>query len=75
MTRIDEIVEVLKALPADQQDAAAEVIFDLAAQSNGLRLSAAQVAEMQRRANAPPEDLMSLEEFCERVSKLQRCGS
>jgi hypothetical protein len=75
MTRIDELVEVLKALPADQQDAAAKVIFDLAAQSGGLRLSAAQIAEMERRANAPPEDLMSLEEFHARVAKLRRCES
>jgi putative addiction module component (TIGR02574 family) len=74
MSKIDEAVTVLKALPADRQDAVMEMIFDLAAHASSLRLTDAQVAEMERRANAPPADLMTLEEFCSRVSKLGSCG-
>ena len=70
MTTIDEAILILKSLPAEQQEAAIDIIMDLAAQSDDLHLTDAQVAEIERRLNCPDTDLMSLDEFVARVDKL-----
>jgi hypothetical protein len=73
MNKLDDANLLLKAFTPEQQEVVANLIFDLAEQvTSDLTLTDEQVAEMERRANDPLTEYMSLEEFCERVEKLRR---
>lgn len=72
MNKIDEAWQALKALPQAEQERLAEVILEAATQPGDLKLSDAQIAEIERRRNDPNAQFLSLEEFRERVGKLGR---
>ncbi len=75
MVKFDEAVLILKSLPAQQQEAAINVILDIASQPNDVQLTDEQAAEMERRLNDPSVELISLDEFRARVAKIGSCES
>ena len=59
----DSAVEVLRNLPHNLQENAAQAIIDYGAvHGEGLILSDGQVAEVQRRMSSPNRSFLSLEE-------------
>jgi putative addiction module component (TIGR02574 family) len=51
MNKIDDAWTILKGLPSDEQEIAAEAILDYAARRPDLGLSEAQAAEIRSRLN------------------------
>jgi putative addiction module component (TIGR02574 family) len=70
MNKIDETWALLKRLPSEKQEIAAEAILDFAAESDGLQLSAEQVAEVERRLQDRKASTLTIEEFRAGVRKL-----
>jgi hypothetical protein len=63
MNKIDDAWAILKRLPQQQQELAADAILDYAAKAHDLELSDEQAAEVRRRLSDPearaisPDDL------------------
>ncbi len=70
MNKIDEAWAVLKRLPADKQELAAEAILDFAADSGDLQLSAEQIAELERRLQDAEPKTITLDEFRSRIRNI-----
>ena len=70
MNKIDEAWALLRRLPADKQEMAADAILDFATESKDLLLSDEQVGELERRLEDVDARCMTLDEFRSRVGKL-----
>jgi hypothetical protein len=70
MNKIDEAWALLKRLPADKQELAADAILDFATESSDLLLSDEQVTEIERRLQDKDAKSLTLDEFRSRVRKL-----
>ncbi|MGQ0742094.1 MAG: hypothetical protein ACT4OG_07345 [Alphaproteobacteria bacterium] len=70
MNKIDEAWAILKTLPADKQEIAAEAILDFAERSEDVQLSEQQITALQRRLQDQDAKSITLEEFRSRVRKL-----
>lgn len=71
MNKIDEAWQVLKKLPAHEQERMANAILDFAAQGDSdLQISDEQLADLEQRMADKNAASMTLEEFRKRVRKL-----
>jgi putative addiction module component (TIGR02574 family) len=73
MSKIDEACAALKTLPPEDQERLADLILDLAAQSDAnYQLTDEQIAEIDRRMADPNPEYISLEEVRARLLGLGR---
>lgn len=70
MSKLDYAVTLLKAMPIEQQDIAADALLDFVADDRTLQLSPEQQAEVKRLLQDTDAPSMTLEEFNARVRKL-----
>ncbi len=70
MNKIDEAWQALKKLPPDQQERAAEFILDFVAQSDDVRLTDEQVADVEARMHDRNDPTITMEELRDRMRKL-----
>jgi hypothetical protein len=67
---LEEALRQVAQLPADDQDAAAGALLDYVKHMRSMRLTDAQIAEVQRRLDNPNRVLLSVEEARERIARL-----
>jgi hypothetical protein len=67
---LEEALRQVAQLPADDQDAAAGALLDYVKHMRNMRLTDAQIAEVQRRLNDSNRVLLSAEEARERLERL-----
>ena len=67
---LEEALKQVAQLPPDDQDAAAGALLDYVKHMRSLRLTDAQIAEVQRRLNDPNRVLLSGAEARQRIERL-----
>ena len=71
MTKLlEQAIREIEQLPADEQDAAAGALLDYVKHMHEMRLTDAQVAEVQRRIADPDRRLVSHDEARARIDRL-----
>jgi putative addiction module component (TIGR02574 family) len=70
MNKIDEAWSILKTLPAEKQEMAADALLDFAAHAGDLELDREHMAELERRLQDGKAKSITLDEFRARVRKL-----
>lgn len=69
MNKIDDAWTILKALPSDEQEVAAEAILDYASRRPDLSLSESQAAEVRSRLNEADPATITPAELRARIFK------
>jgi hypothetical protein len=71
MTKLlEQAIREIEQLPADEQDAAAGALLDYVKHMHEMRLTDAQVAEVQRRITDPDRRFVSYDEARARIDRL-----